>query len=132
MNIFFSNLTDITNFFARSPRRVSVLDEIVKKRLPRTVETRWNFKSRVFNTVYEIRELLIECMEKIECTTNQTVSINQAGALRRFLQEPIFIYWLNVFHCLMPHIDILYNQLQKRSTDPVEINNAINNFEINI
>lgn len=28
--------------------------------------------------------------------------------------------------------DIVYNQLQKRSTSPVEINNAIHNFEINI
>lgn len=130
--IFFSNLTDITNFFTRSPQRVQVLDEIVKKRLPKTVETRWNFKSRVVNTVYENRELLIECMDKIETTSNQTTTINQAGALRRMLLESTFIYWLNVFHRIMPHLDILYNQLQKRSTSPVEINNAIHNFEINI
>lgn len=32
----------------------------------------------------------------------------------------------------MPHVDILYNQLQKRSTNPVEINNSLHNFEINI
>ncbi|KAL4130623.1 hypothetical protein QTP88_008044 [Uroleucon formosanum] len=130
--IFFSNLTDITNFFSRSPQRVQVLDQIVKKRLPKTVETRWNFNSRVVNTVYENRELLIECMDKIETTSNQTTTINQAGALRRMLLESTFIYWLNVFHRIMPHLDILYNQLQKRSTSPVEINNAINNFEINI
>ncbi|KAL4098036.1 hypothetical protein QTP88_022708 [Uroleucon formosanum] len=56
--------------------------------------------------IYENRELLIECMDKIETTSNQTTTINQT--------------------------DILYNQLQKRSTSPVEINNAIHNFEINI
>lgn len=130
--IFFSNLTDITNFFSRSTQRISILDEIVNKRLPRTVETRWNFKSRVVNTVYENRESLIECMKKIEVTSNQTIAINQASALRRMLKEPTFIYWLKVFERLMPHIDILYNQLQKRNTDPVEISNAIKNFEINI
>lgn len=97
-----------------------------------TVETRWNFKSRVVNTVYENRELLIECMDKIKATSNQTITINQAGALRRMLLESIFIYWLNVFHRIMPHVDIICNQLQKRNTSPVEINNAIHNFEINI
>lgn len=128
--IFFSNLTDIANFFTE-PQRVSVFDEIVKKRFPETVETKWNFNNRVVNTVHENREMLIECIENIESTANKTNTINQAGALRRMLKEPIFIYWLNVFQCLMPHIDILYNQLQ-RNTDSHAINNAINNFEINI
>jgi len=130
--IFFSNLADITNFFTRSPQRVAVLDEIVKKRLPKTVETRWNFHSRVVNTVYENRELIILCMDKIESTSNQTITINQAGALRRLLQDSTFIYWLNVFHHLMPHVDILFNQLQKRGTDPVEISNSIQHFEMHI
>lgn len=47
------------------------------------------------------------------------------------LQESTVIYWLNVFHRLIPHVDILFNLLQK-STDPVEINNAIYNHEMNI
>lgn len=84
------------------------------------------------NTVYENRELIIECIYKIEATSNQTITINQAGALRKMLLESTFIYWSNVFHRIMPHLDIIYNQLQKRSTSPVEINNAIHNFEINI
>lgn len=29
------------------------------------------------------------------------------------------IFWLKLFHSLMPHVDILYNQLQKRTMDPV-------------
>ncbi|KAF0702099.1 zinc finger MYM-type protein 1-like, partial [Aphis craccivora] len=115
--IFFSNLTDITNIF-----RV-----LLKELMPNTVETRWNFKSRVVNT-----GILIEFMDKIEATSNQTITINQAGAVCRMLLESTFIYWLNVFHRIMPQVDIIYNQLQKRSTSPVEINNAIHNIEINI
>lgn len=71
-------------------------------------------------------------MRKIESTANQIFTIDQAGALRRKLQELIFIYWLNVFNDIMPHVVILYNQLQKINTDPIEINKAINNFQISI
>jgi len=59
--------------------------------------------------VHENRELLIECMEEIENTFNQNIAINQACAIRRMLNDEKFIFWLNVFHCLMPHVDILYN-----------------------
>lgn len=78
------------------------------------------------------RELLIECMEEIENTFNQNIAINQACAVRRMLNDDKFIFWLNVFHRLMPHVDILYNQLQKRKIDSVEVRNAISRFEENI
>ncbi|XP_025420901.1 zinc finger MYM-type protein 1-like [Sipha flava] len=106
VRIFFSNLTDVTNFFSNSPQRVAVLDKVVN---PRSSNTRWNFKSRIVNTVHENRELLIECMEEIENTFNQNIAINQACA-----------------------IHILYNQLQKRKIDSTEVKNAISRFEENI
>jgi len=37
-----------------------------------------------------------------------------------------------VFHSLKPHVDILCNQLQKQTMDPVEISKAIFRFEENI
>lgn len=132
VRIFFSNLTDITNFFSNSPQRVAILDKIVNHRIPRSSNTRWNFKSRIINTVYENHESIIECFEEIENTFNQNIAINQAGALRRLLNDNTFIFWLNVFHRLMPHVDILYNQLQKRTIDPIQVNNAINKFKENI
>ncbi|XP_025417992.1 zinc finger MYM-type protein 1-like [Sipha flava] len=52
---------------------------------------------------------LIECMKEIESTFNQTIAINQARALHRMLIDDRFIFWLRVFHSLMPHVDILYN-----------------------
>jgi hypothetical protein len=45
------------------------------------------------------------------------------------LNDEKFIFWLNVFHCLMPHVDILYSQLQKRKIDSIEVKNAISRFE---
>ncbi|XP_026819259.1 uncharacterized protein LOC113557921 [Rhopalosiphum maidis] len=114
------------------PQRVTVLDKIFKHRVPRSSNTRWNFKSRIVNTVYENLESLIECMKEIESTFNQTIAINQAGALHRMLIDDRFIFWLRVFHSLMPHVDILYNQLQKPTMDPVELSKAIFRFEENI
>ncbi|KAL4153543.1 hypothetical protein QTP88_001376 [Uroleucon formosanum] len=48
------------------------------------------------------------------------------------LNDDRFIFWLRVFHSLMPHVDILYNQLQKQTMDPVELSKAIFRFEENI
>lgn len=129
VRVFFSNLSDIANFFSHSPQRVAVLDEIVGQRVPRSSATRWNFKSRTVSTVYEYRESLIECMEKIEVTSRQTVTINQATAIGRMLQDSKFVFWLIVFHRILPHADILYNQLQKTVTDPVQIHAAVTCFE---
>jgi len=55
VRIFFSNLQGLCSFFSNSPQRISVLEEVVQKRLPRSVPTRWNFHSRSVITVFEYR-----------------------------------------------------------------------------
>jgi len=42
--------------------------------------------------VYENLEPLIECMKEIESTFNQTIVINQAGALHRMLNDDKFVF----------------------------------------
>lgn len=128
VRIFFSDLSDLTNFFSNSPQRVAVLDKVVSSRIPRASTTRWNFKSRTVNTVYEHREDLIVCMEEIENTSRQTTTISKAGAIRRMLGDPKFIFWLTVFHNIMPHVDILYKQLQLTYTDAVRIKKHVSTF----
>jgi hypothetical protein len=41
VRIFFANLQGICTFFSNTPQRTAVLDETVKKRLPRSAPTRW-------------------------------------------------------------------------------------------
>jgi hypothetical protein len=65
----------------------------------------------VINTVYENLEHIIEFMTEIESTFNQTIAINQTEALHRILYDHTFKFHLEVFHSLMPHFDILYDQL---------------------
>lgn len=62
-------------FFSFSPQRVSVLDEVVGIRLPRVLQT---FNIRTVNTVFEHREDLTICMDKIIEKSLHTKIINQA------------------------------------------------------
>ncbi|GBN47159.1 hypothetical protein AVEN_75355-1 [Araneus ventricosus] len=75
------------------------------------------------------REQLIECMGKIESTSKQAVAINQAGAIRRMLEDSKFVFWLTVFHNIMPHVGVLYNQLQKTRIDAALIRKQVNVFQ---
>ncbi|GBL64902.1 hypothetical protein AVEN_236886-1 [Araneus ventricosus] len=68
-------------------------------------------------------------MGKIESTSKQAVAINQAGAIRHMLEDSKFVFWLTVFHNIMPHVDVLYNQLQKARTDAALIRKQVNVFQ---
>lgn len=132
VRLFFGNLQELPSFFKNSPQRVAVLTRIVGKRIPHGAPTRWNFNIRTVNVVFERRESMLECMEEIENSfSNQTVC-SAASSIRRMLQDPKFIFWLTFFHRIMPHADILFNELQKRKIDPVEINQKIQVFEQSI
>ncbi|KAK4882666.1 hypothetical protein RN001_005985 [Aquatica leii] len=121
----------ICTFFSMSPQRTAILDAIVKKRLPQSVPTRWNFHSRSVNTVFEYREQLIECMQAIldrnEIANSNTLA--QASGQLEILKKNTFIFWLTFFHKIMPHVDMLFNQLQKREIDSVTAKGNIEAFE---
>ncbi|GBN68772.1 hypothetical protein AVEN_170701-1 [Araneus ventricosus] len=68
-------------------------------------------------------------MGKIESTSKQAAAINQAGAIRRMIEDSKFVFWLTVFHNIMPHVDVLYNQLQKTRTDAALIRKQVNVFQ---
>jgi len=53
-----------------------MLDEIVSVRLPKSIQTRWNFNIRTINIVHGHKEDLIICMDEVIATTLQTKTIN--------------------------------------------------------
>lgn len=132
VRIFFADINEIPAFFSNSPQRVRILDEIVGKRFPGVSNIRWNFKSRLVETVYEHQESLVNCLEEIEEHSKQSSTIAQARGLLLRIQQPVFLFWLKMFHLIMPHVDLLYNQLQNRQIDSVSANAAISAFEENI
>ena len=66
VRVFFAHLNPFSVFFSHSTKRVSCLDECVAIRIPRSVQTtRWNFESRIVSTVFEHKDDLKECFNRI-------------------------------------------------------------------
>uniref|UniRef100_A0A8D9A6D5 Zinc finger MYM-type protein 1 n=1 Tax=Cacopsylla melanoneura TaxID=428564 RepID=A0A8D9A6D5_9HEMI len=128
VRIFFGTLSELTSFFNHSSQRTKELDEIVGKRLSSTCTTRWNFNSRSVLIIHEYKEKIIECLEKISHESLQQTTINQAHGLLLKLEQGTFTFWLTFFSETMPHVDILYNQLQFKSITPDTVNKFVNNF----
>lgn len=126
---FFSDLSGFSAFFSRSPKRTAVLDQVVSHRLPRASATRWNFHSRAVNTVYEHKDDLLKCFQTIRDSGNfDSQTTREAGGFVRMLEDEAFCFFLALFHKIMPHVDMLFNQLQKRNIDPVWIKGLLQRF----
>lgn len=132
LKIFFAELQSFSSFFSRSTQRTSVLDEIVKQRLPRAVVTRWNFKTRIVNTVYDKKALICECLEKLIETERDSKTISEANGLLTILNRADFNYFLEVIHYITPHVEIFFNQVQNRKADSVYIQKCLKTFECQI
>lgn len=103
-------------------KRTSVLDNVVKKRIPRNADTRWNFKTRCVNTVFKYKKEIAECLGIIEDDdSNDYSTTRKAVGLRKLLNnDHEFLFWLEFFSKILPHCDILFNQLQRRDVDSVK------------
>ena len=131
--IFFSNLSGFPVFFSRSTLRTKVLDDIVQQRLPRLAQTRWMFNIRTVNAVYENKEALIECLDEISHLPNiDDTTRRESCGLLAHLEDEQFLYWLEFFHRIMPHADILFKMLQQRNIDAVKVNHCITSFKLTI
>ncbi|XP_063755768.1 zinc finger MYM-type protein 1-like [Eleginops maclovinus] len=130
---FFSDLAGFSSFFSRSPKRTSVLDRVLAHRLPRASTVRWNFHSRTVNTVFEHKEDLLQCFETIRDSEEfDPITVREAGGFVRLLEDDGFSFFLKLLHLIMPNVDILYNQLQKRTIDSVFVQGIMQQFTNNI
>jgi hypothetical protein len=44
------------------------------------------------------------------------------------LNDKHFLFWLSYFHRIMPHVDLLYDQLQSHSANTTTAHSALGNF----
>ena len=72
VRVFFAHLNPFSVFFSHSTKRVSCLDDCAAIRIPRSVQTRWNFESRIVSTVFEHKDGLKECFNRIVNTWKRT------------------------------------------------------------
>lgn len=49
--VFFKTVEGLSSFFNKSTKRTKLLDEVVKRRLPRAAPTRWSSHSRLVQTI---------------------------------------------------------------------------------
>ncbi|CAH1106263.1 unnamed protein product [Psylliodes chrysocephalus] len=129
VRIFFANLQGICTFFSSSPQRSAILDQIVKKRLPRSAPTRWNFNSRVVCTVFEYKDGILETMETLLNESRNVSTTNQASGYVKIIKSKSFVSWLNLFYKIMPHVDLLFGKFQTRQIDAVIAKKFILSFE---
>ncbi|KAF3845753.1 hypothetical protein F7725_002831 [Dissostichus mawsoni] len=98
------------------------MDQVVAHRLPGTSTTRWNFHSRAVNTVYEHKENILRCFQTIRDSGDfDPITLREARGFVRMMEDEI-----------MPDVDMLFSQLQKRNIDSVYITELIEKFTSSI
>ncbi|KAJ8280031.1 hypothetical protein COCON_G00070970 [Conger conger] len=126
---FFSDLGGFASFFSGSLERTGALDKTAARRTPRAGAGRWDFDSRAVGTVFERKDVLIQCLETIRDSGEfDSATIREAGGFLRLLEDVHFNFFLTLFHSIMPHVDILYAKLQKRTLDSAHLQGSIHKF----
>ncbi|CAL7937392.1 unnamed protein product [Xylocopa violacea] len=127
--IFFSNILAIPTFFSKSPQRISILKKHMDISIPRPSSTKWNFNIRTINRVYENLQPLKNCLTEIQLTSNADQTIAKATGILKYLNDDNFKFWLELFHQIMLHVGIIYNQMQSREISVCKVNECITNFQ---
>nr|CAI5844596.1 unnamed protein product [Callosobruchus analis] len=129
VKIFFATLTGIPSFFSSPIHRCDVLEEIVKIKLPMVALASWNYNIRTVNAIFENREKLIECFGELEDKCDKTITCKEANGIKIALEDPNFVFWLTLFHKILPHVDTLFDQFQNINKDSVQLLKDIEVFE---
>lgn len=131
--IFFSNLTGIAAFFSRSPQRLGFLQKHMSVRIPCPSSTRWNFNVRTVIVVHNNLEALKACFDEIRSSAEVSdESISAATGFHLYLNDMSFLFWLTLFNAIMPHVEILYQQMQARNLSAVRVKECITHFKDSI
>ena len=117
--IFFSTINGLCTFFTKSSKRTNALDNIVKKRFPKAAPTRWNYSSRLVNTVKEnlddLKQLFENIIENPDAWDGPT--INSAIGFCHHLKETKFLFLVELFSEIFFFTDVLFNIFQIKSID---------------
>ena len=81
-------------------------------------------------TVFENLEPLKLCLTELQHDDSSSdLTVREATGLLLYLNTPTFIFWLNLFYKIMPHIEILYNVMQSRALTALAIHYNISQFK---
>ncbi|XP_071454959.1 zinc finger MYM-type protein 1-like [Hetaerina americana] len=134
--LFFLSLTGLSNFFTKSPKRMEYLRTFAKKRLPNLATARWNFTTKLVNTVNEHRNTLILFLEHAVGADSEgewdSAAVMQAQGSLLFLRQFETIFLLRTFSTIFAHADALSFMFQNKSKDVAhchkKVSEAVNNL----
>lgn len=130
---FFGSLKSMANFFHCSTKRMAYYNTFLDlKKLPRVAETRWAYRSRTVNVIFNesihLTELFEEMTEKTDLWDGETLT--QATGHLYVLKEFSFHFYLKLFNEIFAETDILYNIIQKKTSDIAYCVKKIREFEL--
>ncbi|KAF0715097.1 zinc finger MYM-type protein 1-like [Aphis craccivora] len=112
----FLHFTDVSN-----DRSAVALFEhnFVKRKLPSVAPTRWNFTSRLVNTIKENYDMLILFFEHIHDNSDDwdSDSILKVQGFLFFLKKFLSKFLLNIFSTIFSFTDVLFDILQTKAMD---------------
>ncbi|KAI5637529.1 zinc finger MYM-type protein 1-like [Phthorimaea operculella] len=130
---FFSTIKSLANFFHGGTKRMAHFQEFADmKKLPRVAETRWTYHSRSVNVILSERTHLVELFEDMQENTDNKWdgdTLQQITAFLFNLKEFEFNFFLKTFSDIFAETDVLYDVLQKKTTDIVYCVRMIKQFE---
>ncbi|XP_022160087.1 zinc finger MYM-type protein 1-like [Myzus persicae] len=117
--IFFQTLTGMGSFFTKSSKRTHALSNFTRKKMPKNAPTRWNFSSRLVNTVHEYNSYFIEFFQHVLDNSNDwdNEAIVLSQGFINFLDSRQTYFLLIVFSKIFSLTDILYEVLQTKRLD---------------
>lgn len=68
-------------------------------------------------------------LTEIQSTSNADQIIAETTGLLNCLNDDNFMFWLEVFHQIMPHVEVIYNQMQSGEISLFKVNEYITDFK---
>ena len=116
---FFKTLKGLSAFFSKSTKRSHLLDEIVKRRLPRASTTRWSSNSRLVLTVsihYLDLLTVFRTISDIEDSWDNDSVIKSVG-YERWLSKTSTCFLITIYEEIFNQTDALFRTLQTKVMD---------------
>ena len=70
---------------------MAVLEEVARRRIPGSLQTRWNFESRTVQIVHQLKDVLIECSTILEKSNSSSTSLGSVG-IKKLLLDNEFVF----------------------------------------
>ncbi|KAJ4930678.1 hypothetical protein JOQ06_024986 [Pogonophryne albipinna] len=116
---FFKTVEGLAAFFNKSTKRTHLLDEVVKRRLPRAAPTRWSSNSRLVHTISmyqsDLRAVFRIMSENPDLWDNDTLMM--AAGYDLWLSKASTCFFIMAYEGIFSETDALFRVLQNKVMD---------------